>query len=128
MFSNLRTEFAPNHLFLQRIDLFPYQQEMIEVLDSTPNLLAAPDHPTGIEQFANPGRIMPLFELRRLLSRGTHDIVVRIRQQDGSIKTIFRHAGRTNDAAAFQAPSLWERKLLWFRRHDSWAGPMFCTH
>lgn len=127
MFSNLRTEFAPNHLFLERAPLFGYQNDMVEVVESEPDILAPPEHPTGIEQFANPGSILPFFEVRRLLSRIDGDVTATLRRND-EIVTLQRKNGEVNDAAAFTAPSLLEQKLLWFRRHDNWSGPMPCTH
>ncbi|MCG6156498.1 HTTM domain-containing protein [Rubinisphaera margarita] len=127
MFSNLRTEFAPNHLFLQRAPLFGYQNDMVEVVASEPDILAPPEHPTGIEQFANPGRILPFFEVRRLLSRIDGDVTVTIRRPD-ELVTLWRKGGEVSDESAFTPPSLLEQKLLWFRRHDEWSGPMPCTH
>src|SRR5262249_33989411 len=53
MFSNLRSEGEGNHLFLKRIDLFPYQADMVEVVKSEPDVLAAPAKPRSIRYWAN---------------------------------------------------------------------------
>lgn len=129
MFSNLRTEFEPNHFFLRRIDVFPYQREMVEVVDSDPDLFATPKTPTGILPFANQGRIIPFFELRRLLTRVEGDVSVTIRRRGSETTEIVSRAdGVVNNKAAFAPPRLIERKFLWFRRHESWTGPMPFTH
>lgn len=127
MFSNLRTEFLPNHLFLRRVDLFSYQQDIIEIVSAEPDLLSPGNTPRSIEQFANPGQIMPFFELRRLLSRVDGDVRVVI-SRGGVEETIIRCGDNVSHPEAFERPSLLERKLLWFRRHTDWDGPMPFTH
>jgi len=127
MFSNLRTEFASNHLFLKRTPIFKYQDDMVEIIESNPNLLKPAEDPKGIEQFANPGRILPYFELRRLLARIEGDVRVVIKR-NGRHELITRRDGVVNTTEAFTTISLAEEKLLWFRRHEAWSGPMPCTH
>lgn len=130
MFSNLRTEFAPNHLFLERVDLFPYQREMVEVLASDPDVLVPGERPRSIEHMANPGRILPFFELRRILSRHSGDVRMTIRRggPDGPIEVVERIDGIASPPEAFEPPTFLESKLLWFRRHGEWTGAMPCTH
>lgn len=127
MFSNLRTEFAPNHYFLIRVDMFSYQEDMVEIRGSEPDLLSPTKVPRSIEQFANPGRIMPMFELRRLLNRVDGDVHVTI-FREGKTEAIQRKGNSVSHPEIFASPSLLERKVLWFRRHQDWQGPMPCTH
>jgi len=127
MFSNLRTEFEGNHLFLKRLRLFGYQDDMVEILDAEPNILVPMETPQSIEKFANPGTILPFFELRRLLSSTKGDVRVRI-LRNGEVVELTRIDGESNVPEAFAPLSLAEQKLLWFRRHQAWDGPMLCTH
>jgi len=127
MFSNLRSEFDCNHMFLRRIDLFTYQKDMLEIRHSEPDLLSPTTKPKTIEKFANPGGIMPFFELRRLLSRTTGDVRVVV-FRDGKTEVIERKGETVSHPDAFTPPSLLEYKALWFRRLNNWHGPMPCTH
>ena len=58
----------------RRVDLFDYQKDMVKLLSSEPDLLAIGPRPRGIQQFANPGKIFPWFELRRLVSESEGDL------------------------------------------------------
>jgi len=129
MYSNLRSEGDGNHLFLRRIDWLPLQTDFVEVVASTPDLLGPGDRPRGIAQFANPGhRFVPWFEFRRLVSEMPGDFSV-IYRRDAETEELGRRDGDPyGDAEAFEAPPYLQRKLLWFRRHESLAGPMCCTH
>src|SRR5690606_10882046 len=81
MYSNLRSEGPGNHVFLKRVDLLPYQNDMVEVLESEPNIFAPGHRPRGIQQFANIGHnIIPYFEFRRLLSDMEGDVSVSYRR------------------------------------------------
>src|SRR5262249_56346937 len=95
-----------NHLFLKRIDLFPYQADMIELVAAEPDILAAPAQPRSIRYWANPGRIFPAFELRRLLSETEGDVRVTYRQ-DGAL-----HEAQRAGAVA-TPPELFE-PLPWY--------------
>ncbi|WP_013627383.1 HTTM domain-containing protein [Rubinisphaera brasiliensis] len=127
MFSNLRTEFAANHLFLKRVRLFNYQDDMVQVIEAEPNILVPIETPQSIEKFANAGSILPFFELRRLLSSWEGDVRLQI-QRHGEVVEVTRIDGETNLPEAFEPLNLAERKLLWFRRHQAWDGPMLTTH
>ena len=127
MFSNLRTEFASNHLFLKRVDLFDYQQDMVEVVAAEPDILTPTEKPNGIEQFANPGHILPFVELRRLLDRVEGDVKIAV-VRNGQQELIERSGKEVSHPEAFKPLTVAENKLLWFRRHEAWAGPMPCTH
>lgn len=130
MYSNLRSEGAGNHLFFRRIDLFPFQADMIELIGSKPDLLSPTNTPKGIQQFANEGNIFPHFELRRMLSEREGDVeVVYRRVQDQQLLKASRKGSLiTGDPELFERPPIWWRKTLWFRRHQSLEGPMHCTH
>lgn len=127
MFSNLRTEFEENHLFLSRVDLFPLQNSMVEVVASTPELFDPKKVPHGIELYANTGPIINTFEIRRLLSRIEGDIEVTF-ERDGQRTTIWRRGDEVSDPTWFEPYDLATFKLLWFRRHERWDGPMHTTH
>ena len=91
MYSNLRTEGSDcNHLFLRRIDVLPFQKDLVEVIDSEPNILDPAIRPRGIRNFANIGhRVLPYFEFRRLLTTTEGDLSVSYRH-NGEIKRITR--------------------------------------
>jgi len=126
MFSNLRSEADGNHLFLKRVDLFPYQAEMVELVDSEPDVLAVPEHPRSVRYYANPGRIFPRFELQRLLSETEGDVRVAYRQ-DGVLHEATRTGGVACPADLFEPHPWYLYKSLWFRRQVALTGPMHCT-
>ncbi|MDA7920406.1 HTTM domain-containing protein [Verrucomicrobiales bacterium] len=129
MYSNLRSEGESNHMLFKRRDLFKLQSEMVEVLQSAPNILAPSERPRGIQQFANIGhRIIPWFEFRRLVSEMPGDFEVTY-LHEGEEKTLGRKDGRDfGEEAAFEPLPLFARKFLWFRRLETLEGPMCCTH
>ena len=97
MYSNLRSEREGNHFFLRRVDLFDYQTDMVELVSSEPDLLAIGPRPRGIQQFANPGRIFPYFELRRLVSETEGD--VRLAERHDNIEAIYKKLTERRDTA-----------------------------
>lgn len=129
MFSNLRTEFGENHLFLRRLHWVGAQDDMVEVLSSKPDVFDASLNRGSSQQYSNRGTIMPMFELRRLAH-----------QVDGKLELEFLRGGTrcralrdadgnvSGEVEVFDAPGFWSRKLLWYRRHVSTSGPMHCTH
>lgn len=129
MYSNLRSEAEGNHIFLKRVDLFQFQTDIVEVMESSPNILAPSKKPRGIQQFANIGhRIIPWFEFRRLVSEMEGDFEVAYRR-GGKEMTLGRKEEQiTGDAEAFRPLPLLQRKFLWFRRLETLEGPMCCTH
>jgi hypothetical protein len=126
MFSNLRSEADGNHLFLKRLDIFPYQADMVELVESEPDILAVPEHPRSVRYYANPGRIFPRFELRRLLSETEGDVRVTYRQ-DGVLHEATRTNGVACPAELFEPHPWYLYKSLWFRRQVALTGPMHCT-
>jgi len=128
MYSNLRSEMESNHLFLRRIDLFPLQSDLVELIHSEPDLLAPPERPKKIQQFANKGNIFPYFELRRLMSEYEGDLKVTYRR-DGQEYLAWRLFDNIAGDEKLFEPIPWILyKALWFRRHVSYEGPMHCTH
>jgi len=129
MYSNLRSEAAGNHMFLERVDLFEFQTDMVEVVESKPNILAPSERPRGIQQFAHPGhRIIAWFEFRRLVSQMPGDLEVTYRR-NGELRTLSRKDGEiAGNPEAFEPIPLLARKFIWFRRLSSLEGPMECTH
>ena len=129
MYSNLRSEGNGNHLFLRRVDLFGYQEDMVKLVESQPDLLDPTDSPTRLQHFANPGRIFPYFELRRIVTEHSGDLRL-VYWRHGEIVTAERKGG----VIAAKDPHLFEpiptplRKFLWFRRFETLTGPMYCTH
>jgi len=129
MYSNLRTEAEGNHMFLRRIDLFKLQTDMVEVLESAPNILGPSEKPRGIQQFANVGHhIIPWFEFRRLVSEMPGDFEVTYLRRGEELQLGRRDGEIYGDVEAFESLPLLQRKLVWFRRLEALEGPMCCTH
>ena len=129
MYSNLRSEAEGNHMFLKRIDLFKLQTDMVEVLESAPNILGPSKRPRGIQQFANVGHhVIPWFEFRRLVSEMPDDFEVTYLRQGKELSLGRRNGEIYGDEQAFEPLPLLQRKFVWFRRLESLEGPMCCTH
>jgi hypothetical protein len=104
MYSNLRSEGFGNHVFLKRVDLF------------------------GFQKFANRGNLFPYFELRRLVSEQSGDVFVRYRRGGVELVAERRDGVVTGDERLFRPIPWLPYKLLWFRRMETFSGPMNCTH
>lgn len=129
MYSNLRSEGEGNHVFLKRVDLLPYQKDMVEVLESEPNIFAPGSRPRGIQQFANiDHHIIPYFEFRRLLSEMEGDVSVTYTRGGEEFLLSRKDGIIVGDTEAFEPIPLLKRKFLWFRRLASLSEPMECTH
>lgn len=129
MYSNLRSEGESNHAFLERKDFFQLQNDMVEVVQSAPNILAPSERPRGIQQYANPGHhVIPWFEFRRLVSEMSGDFEVTYTRGGEELELGRREGNIYGDEAAFEPLPLLARKFIWFRRLDSLEGPMCCTH
>ena len=102
------------------------QAEMIELVESEPDILAVPAHPRSVRYYANPGRIFPRFELRRLLSEAEGDVRVTYRQH-GALCEATRNGDRACPAELFEPLPWYLYKSLWFRRQVALTGPMHCT-
>lgn len=129
MYSNLRSEGEGNHMFLKRVDLFHLQTDMVEVVQSKPNILAPTDRPRGIQQFANLGhRVIPYFEFRRLVSEMPGDVEVTYKRDGKELELSRKDGVIQGDKEAFEPLPILARKFLWFRWLESLDGPMCCTH
>jgi hypothetical protein len=131
MYSNLRSEGESNHMFLNRVDIFQFQKDMIEVLEAKPNILDPLEKPKGIGNFANIGhRIIPFFEFRRLVSESPEDVDLEVTYlRGGETLNLGRKNGQIyGNEAAFKPLPYFQYKLMWFRRLASLEEPMCCTH
>jgi len=129
MYSNLRSEGTGNHTFLKRVDLLPYQKDMVEVLESEPNIFAPAKKPRGIQQFANQGHtIIPYFEFRRLVSEMEGDVSISYIRGDDEMLLSRNEGIIVGDTEAFEPLPVLKAKFLWFRRLATLDGPMECTH
>ncbi len=129
MFSNLRTEFGENHLFLRRTSWFGFQDELVRVVSSEPDIFSTAINSNSAQQYANTGDIVAMFELRRLANQIEGPLVIEF-TQDGVLRRAVRDANGNVSGVVevFDAPGFLARKFLWFRRHVTFEGPMHCTH
>jgi hypothetical protein len=128
MYSNLRSEAFGNHLFLKRVDLFGYQRDLVELVKSEPDLLDPTGSPTRLQHFANHGKMFPYFELRRLVSEYEGNVRLVYRRHGEELKFERQVGNVTGDERLNEPIPLLLRKFLWFRRYETFYGPMYCTH
>ncbi len=115
MFSNLRTEGGVNnHLFLPRLPLAGYQDDLVQLESSTL---------TAFRRMAEEGRELPYAEFRRRAARHHNQSVVYVHNG------IRREVPRIGDdpELAHHLPVL-ERKLLHFRPVDTSPLGVRCSH
>ena len=132
MFSNLKTELNPNHLFIKPLRLMPYQDDMIKIINMKPSLFQFQGwivNPTSIHLY-NDSRdnwVLPLFELRRLVNMYKKPLQVVFEYQDGRRVVATRDSqGNESPSFVFEAPSYWEEKFVWMYRRNSFDGPNMC--
>lgn len=119
MFSNLRTEDGHNnHLFLPRLPLFGYQDDLVEVLEAKDPRLAG---------LARSGDLLPWFEFRRIASTTRPGTVIRCRR-NGEDLVLSRDDGSAVSREAFTPHPWWMAKLLTFRPIRPFGEPMTCRH
>ena len=119
MFSNLRTEDGHNnHLFLPRLPLFGYQDDLVAVLEANDPQLAG---------LARSGDLLPWFEFRRIASTTRPDIVIRCRR-NGEELVLRRDDSSAESQEAFTPHPWWMAKLLTFRPIRPFGEPMTCRH
>ncbi|HEV2292214.1 MAG TPA: hypothetical protein VGR35_00065 [Tepidisphaeraceae bacterium] len=119
MYANLRTEGARNnHLFMPRIDLANYQNDLVEFVDSSDGQLRT---------LKRLGYGWTWFEFRRnKLSRQKSDKFWVTFRRNGQEHTL-RYAEHKHDPAF--APLPWyQRRLLYFRDVQIDPGPQHCGH
>jgi hypothetical protein len=119
MFSNLRTEDGHNnHLFLPRLPLFGYQDDLVEVLEANDPRLAG---------LARSGDLLPWFEFRRIASTTQPSTRIHCRR-NGEERLLSRDDDSAESQEAFTPHSWWLAKLLVFRPIRPFGEPMTCRH
>lgn len=119
MFSNLRTEDGHNnHLFLPRLPLFGYQDDLVEVREANDPRLAG---------LARSGDLLPWFEFRRIASTTRPGTVIRCRR-NGEELVLRRDDPSPESREAFTPHPWWMAKLLVFRPIRPFGEPMTCRH
>ncbi len=119
MFSNLRTEDGHNnHLFLPRLPLFGYQDDLVEVLQANDPRLAG---------LARSGDLLPWFEFRRIASSTRPGTVIRCRR-NGEELLLSRDDESAASREAFTPHPWWMAKFLVFRPIRPFGEPMTCRH
>jgi hypothetical protein len=130
MFANLKQDLNPNHLFIKPLHLMPYQDDMIKILNMRPGLFKGwIVNPKSVHLYADyrQNRVLPLFELRRLVNMYKKPLQVTFEYQDGRRVVATRdYQGNESPSFVFKAPSYWEEKLVWMFRRNSFEGPNMC--
>jgi hypothetical protein len=117
MYANLRTEGSVNnHLFMPRLKLAGYQDDLVELVGSSD---------MELRQEARDGYGWTYFELRRKLSRVRNNSFWVTFKRNGVEQTL-RYATQKDDPAFGPLP-WYERRLLYFRDVQL-AGPQKCGH
>ncbi len=119
MYANLRTEGSRNnHLFMPRINLANYQDDLVEIVDSNDR---------GLRSLKRRGYGWTWFEFRRnKLSRVKSEQFWVTFKRNGVERTL-RYAEHKNDPAFAPVPWI-ERELLYFRDVQADASPQHCGH
>jgi hypothetical protein len=129
MFANLRTERNPNHLFLPTRHFLPYQDDMVKVVLSRPNILQPWVNPNSLQQWkVGNHRILTMFELRRLVRQYQGPITLQLQFANGTEEVATRNQlGATNSTSGvFDPPGYWENKLVWNMHTSNFDGPTVC--
>ena len=118
MFSNLRTEVRSNHFFVpEALAVFPFQRDLVEILES--------DDPYLQTLASSSRRLLPLFELRRRLSRA-RDISIRFRHRGQEHALVIRDGRHSYPGLDEPAPWLLD---LWLHFRPVDTDPkMRCSH
>ena len=116
MFSNLRTEGSSNHLFLKRIDLFPYQSDVVSISGSSQ---------PGLARWAARQPPMTYFEFRQLASSIAGDVRIDF-IRNGQPHSVRKRGAEGEDAEIFEPHPWLLRKFLAFRRVPVPDEPMPC--
>lgn len=119
MYANLRTEGGRNnHLFMPRVNLANYQDDLVEFVDSSDGQL---------RKLKRRGYGWTWFEFRRnKLSRVKNEKFYVTFKRNGVEQTL-RYAAQKDDPA-FSPVSWFEKKLLYFRDVQVNASPQHCGH
>lgn len=118
MFSNLRTEVRPNHLFIpDSLRLTALQRDLVEIVESDDPYLA---------ELGAARRLLPVFEVRRRLSRET-DTTLRYRRPGGEQRTLVIRDGQSSDPELSE-PVPWLAGAWLDFRPVYEAGKSRCSH
>jgi hypothetical protein len=130
MFSNLRTESSPNHLFMPQLHLTRLQTDQAEIISSSHQGTRSECESIGGGMWCSfPGERLPYFELRRWTSN--------MRDFDGKrLRVTFERAGRRYElapdgdralAAELYTPLPWlHAKFTALRLVQEPSGPTAC--
>jgi len=120
MFSNIRTEGAGNnHLFMPRLKLFGYQDQLVEILRSNNRQL---------QQYVKTKDLLTWFEFRRIVSsQKSGNLVVKYKRLNKNEKIFKQKNAAPDDDLVTQHPWYLSRFLI-FRPVGRLDRPMPCRH
>ncbi len=120
MFSNIRTEgTGNNHLFMPRIKLFSYQDDLVEILESNDRQL---------QQYGRTKDLLTWFELRRITSsRKRENLFVKYKRSKQP-ETLFKKKDAPQDAELLKPHPWYLSRFLVFRPIGRLDKPMPCRH
>jgi hypothetical protein len=113
MFSNLRTERSPNHLFLPRLDFFEMQDDLVSIVD-VPS--------SDFDPITGPGLIVPAYEVGRRLARA--DSIDAIIVLENGVERTYTGAALHE---RFPEPDPVSGRLFRMRATEA-SGPVSCRH
>lgn len=121
MFSNIRTEgTGNNHLFMPRLRLFGYQDDLVEILESNDRQL---------QQYAKTKDLLTWFELRRITSsRRRENLFVQYKRSNNPENLLFKKKGAPGDAELLKPHPWYLSRFLVFRPIGRLDKPMPCRH
>jgi hypothetical protein len=130
MFSNLRTESEPNHLFMPQLHLTGLQTDQVQIVSSSHQGTASECEPISGGMWCSfPGERVPYLELRRWTSN--------MRTFEGErLRVSFVRGGRRHELAPdgdpalraelYTPPPFWLSKLMLLRIIQEPSGPTAC--
>ena len=121
MFANIRTEgTGNNHLFMHRLKLFGYQDDLVEVLGSNDRQL---------QQYVKTKDLLTWFELRRITSsRKRENLFVKYKRSKDPEDILFKKKGAPKDAELLKPHPWYLSRFLVFRPIGRLDKPMPCRH
>jgi len=118
MYSNLRTEVRPNHLFIPAsLQVAGYQQDLVKIVSTS-----LPD----LQMYQEEELLLNFAEFRRISSAATGDFAVTY-QRAGTLRHLQMANGVSSDPGLTTSAGWLTDMLLIFRPIDS-EGPMKCRH
>lgn len=118
MYSNLRTEIRPNHIFMPGwLKRAGYQEDLVEIVETSQPQL---------QRYQQDGLLLTFVEFQRICSAVTGDFSVTYKR-NGLVRLLESAGGVSSDPIATGLSGWPTNTLLLFRPVDS-AGPMKCRH